>query len=70
MAAFFMCYGLATSSASLHLLVAETINQMIVHQPASLHMRIHHGAAYKLESALRQVFTQCIGFGCGGRYFA
>src|SRR5258708_8286852 len=51
----------------LDLAITKTIDEVIVYHSNRLHVRINDRRAYETESALLEVFAECIGFGRGRR---
>src|SRR5258708_35357854 len=49
----------------LDLAITKAIDQVIVYHSNRLHVRINDRRAYETESALLEVFAECIGFGRG-----
>ena len=50
--------------------IAKTSDNMVVHQSARLHVRVHDSAADECEAALFQIHTQCVRLlGCCRQFF-
>src|SRR5690606_15877122 len=50
------------------LAVSPAVDQVIIYQPARLHMSIHDRASHKFEPALGQIPAERIGFGADCRH--